>query len=173
MSSGSNGVDPVRSLRKISMQLRLANLCVNWHQFGQFCINFHAVRKMGFGSSFIGELCSVEERERERESRHRAGLRSAGSAGRPFGVRGGRSGPAARCGRMERGQRRRRGRWERQQGDTWARGGRRRPAAAREAAGGGGSRARGRERGGRGPKEEDEDRFAKSQKCRDPTVMLW
>jgi hypothetical protein len=38
---------------------------------------------MGFGSSFIGELCSVEERERE--SRHRAGLRSAGGAGMPFG----------------------------------------------------------------------------------------
>jgi hypothetical protein len=33
---------------------------------------------------------------------------------------------------------------------------------AREAAGGGGSRVRGRDRGDRGPEEEDEDRFAKS-----------
>jgi hypothetical protein len=33
--------------------------------------------------------------------------------------------------------------------------------------------ARGRDRGDRGPEEEDEGRFAKSQKCRDPTVMLW
>jgi hypothetical protein len=38
---------------------------------------------MGFGSSFIGEHCSVEERGRE--SRHRAGLRSQGGAGMPFG----------------------------------------------------------------------------------------
>jgi hypothetical protein len=38
---------------------------------------------MGFGSSFIGEHCSVEERERE--SRHRAGLRSTGGADVPFG----------------------------------------------------------------------------------------
>jgi hypothetical protein len=90
----------------------------------------------------------------------------------PSGVRGGRSGPAARHGRMKEGQRRQRGRWERQQGDTWERGGRCRPAVAREAAGGGGSRARGRDKGGRGPEEEDEGRFAKSQKCRDPTVML-
>jgi hypothetical protein len=42
---------------------------------------------------------------------------------------------------------------------------------AQEAAGGGGSCARGRDRGDRGPDEEDEDRFAKSQKCRDHTVM--
>jgi hypothetical protein len=91
----------------------------------------------------------------------------------PSGVRGGRSGLAARRGRTKEGQRRRCGQWERQQGDTWARGGRCKPAAAREAAGGGGSRARGIGRGGRGPEEEDEGRFAKSQKCRDPTVMLW
>jgi hypothetical protein len=38
---------------------------------------------MGFGSSFIGGRCSVEERERE--SRRRAGLRSAGGADVPFG----------------------------------------------------------------------------------------
>jgi hypothetical protein len=43
---------------------------------------------------------------------------------------------------------------------------------AREAAGGGGSRARGTDKGDRGPEEEDEDRFAKTQKCKDPTVML-
>jgi hypothetical protein len=43
---------------------------------------------------------------------------------------------------------------------------------AREAADGGGSRARSRDRGDQGPKEEDEDRFAKTQKCKDPTVML-
>jgi hypothetical protein len=36
-----------------------------------------------FGSSFIGVHCFVEERERE--SNHRAGLRSAGGAGVPFG----------------------------------------------------------------------------------------
>jgi hypothetical protein len=41
-----------------------------------------------------------------------------------------------------------------------------------EAAGGGGSHARGRDRGDRGPEEEDEDRFAKTQKYKDPTVML-
>jgi hypothetical protein len=39
--------------------------------------------EMGFGSGFIGEYCSVEERERE--SRHRARLRSTGGAGVPFG----------------------------------------------------------------------------------------
>jgi hypothetical protein len=69
---------------------------------------------MGFGSSFIGEHCSVEERERE--SRHRAGLRSTGG---PSGARGGRSAPAARRSGTKGGQRRRRGQWERQQGDTW------------------------------------------------------
>jgi hypothetical protein len=90
---------------------------------------------------------------------------------RALRVRGGRSAPVARCGRTKGGQRRRCGRWERQQGDTWARGGQRRPAAAREAAGGGGSRARSRDRGDRGPEEEDEDQFAKPQKYRDPTVM--
>jgi hypothetical protein len=73
---------------------------------------------------------------------------------------------------MKGGQRRWHGRWERQQDDMWARGGRRKPAAAREAADGDGSHARGRDRGDRGPEEEDEGRFAKSQKCRDPTVML-
>jgi hypothetical protein len=36
-----------------------------------------------FGSSFIGVHCFVEERERE--SSHGAGLRSAGGAGVPFG----------------------------------------------------------------------------------------
>jgi hypothetical protein len=49
--------------------------------------------------------------------------------------------------------------------------GRRRAAEAREAAGGG-SHARGRGRGARGLEEEDEDWFAISQKCRDPTVMI-
>jgi hypothetical protein len=39
--------------------------------------------EMGFGSGFIGEYCSVEERERE--SRHRAGVRSTGGTGMPFG----------------------------------------------------------------------------------------
>jgi hypothetical protein len=123
-----------------------------------------------FGSSFIGVHCFVEERERE--SSHGAGLRSAGGAGVPFGcvavarhrwpdVAGRReaSGGGAGGGRGSKATR-------------GARGGRRRPAAAREAAGGGGSRARGRDRGDRGPEEEDEDRFAKSQKCGDPTVML-
>jgi hypothetical protein len=126
---------------------------------------------MGFGSSFIGEHCSVEERERE--SRHRAGLRSAGGAGVPFECAWRPLGPG---------------------GPTWQDEGRPAEAAqavggaarrhvgreeggaglqrAREAVGGGGSRACGRDRGGRGPKEEDEDRFAKSQKCRDLTVML-
>jgi hypothetical protein len=85
----------------------------------------------------------------------------------PSGVRGGRSGPAARRGRTKEGQRRRRGRWERQQGDTWVKGGRRRPTAFQEAAGSSGSCARGRDRGGRGPEEEDEGRFAKSQKCKE------
>jgi hypothetical protein len=127
--------------------------------------------EMGFGLSFIGEHCSVEERERE--SGHRPSSVRLAAPSCPLGARGGRSGPAARRGRTKRGQRRRRGRWERQQGDTWARGGRLRPAAAREAAGGGGSRAHSRDRGGRGPEEEDEGIFAKSQKCRDPTVMLW
>jgi hypothetical protein len=41
-----------------------------------------------------------------------------------------------------------------------------------EAAGGGGSRARSRDRRVRGPEEEDEDRFAKSHKCRDLTVIF-
>jgi hypothetical protein len=40
MSFGSNGVGQVRSLRKILMQLYLANLCVNGASFGQFCIDF-------------------------------------------------------------------------------------------------------------------------------------
>jgi hypothetical protein len=40
MSFGSNGVGQVRSLRKILMQLHLANLCVNGASFGQFCIDF-------------------------------------------------------------------------------------------------------------------------------------
>jgi hypothetical protein len=126
---------------------------------------------MGFGSSFIGEHCSVEERERE--SRHRAGLRSAGGAGMPFGCAGRPLGTGGSTWQDEGRPAEAARRWERQQGDTWARGGRRRPAVAQEAAGGGGSCARGRDRGGRGPEEEDEDRFAKSQKCRDPTVMLW
>jgi hypothetical protein len=39
--------------------------------------------EMGFGLGFIGEYYSVEERERK--SRHRAGLRSTGGAGVPFG----------------------------------------------------------------------------------------
>jgi hypothetical protein len=38
---------------------------------------------MGFGLIFIGGHCAVEERERE--SRHRAGLRSASGATVPFG----------------------------------------------------------------------------------------
>jgi hypothetical protein len=37
-----------------------------------------------FGSSFIGVHCFVEERERE--SSHRAGLRSAGGTGGPSGA---------------------------------------------------------------------------------------
>jgi hypothetical protein len=39
--------------------------------------------EMGFGSGFIGVHCFIEERERE--SSHGAGLRSAGGAGMPFG----------------------------------------------------------------------------------------
>jgi hypothetical protein len=39
--------------------------------------------EMGFGLSFIGKHCSVEERERE--SRHRAGLRSMAGVDVPFG----------------------------------------------------------------------------------------
>jgi hypothetical protein len=39
--------------------------------------------EMGFESGFIGEYCSVEERERD--SRDRARLRSTGGAGVPFG----------------------------------------------------------------------------------------
>jgi hypothetical protein len=88
----------------------------------------------------------------------------------PSGARGGRSAPAARRGRMKGGQhaqavgeaaKRHVGREEGGAGLQ----------QAREAAGGGGSRVRGRDRGDRGPEEEDEDRFAKSQKCRDLTVM--
>jgi hypothetical protein len=111
----------------------------------------------------------LRRREGEGEqSRGRAQV--SGRCQRALQVRGGRSAPVARRGRMKGRQRRRRGRWERQ-GDTWARGQRRRPAAAWEAAGGGGSRARGRDRGDRGPEEEDEDRFVKPQKYRDPTVI--
>jgi hypothetical protein len=39
--------------------------------------------EMGFGSGFIGVHCFVEERERE--SGHRIGLKTAGGAGVPFG----------------------------------------------------------------------------------------
>jgi hypothetical protein len=127
---------------------------------------------MGFGLSFIGEHCSVEERERERESRHRARLRSTGGAIVPFGCAWrplstggpmwqdeGRPAEAARA--VGEAARRHVGREEGGVGLQ----------QAREAAGDGGSRARGRDRGDRGPEEEDEDRFAKSQKCRDPIVM--
>jgi hypothetical protein len=127
---------------------------------------------MGFGSSFIGEHCSVEERERE--SRHRAELRLAGGADVPFGCAWrplstggptwqdeGRPAEAARA--VGGAARRHVGREEGSAGLQ----------RAREAASVGGSRARGRDRGGRGPEEEDEDRFAKSQKCMDLTVMLW
>jgi hypothetical protein len=40
MSSGSNGVDQVRSLRKISMRLRLVNLCVNGSSSTSFASTF-------------------------------------------------------------------------------------------------------------------------------------
>jgi hypothetical protein len=121
-----------------------------------------------FGSSFIGVHYFAEERERE--SSHGAGLRSAGGAGVPFGcvevarhrwpdVAGRReaSGGGAGGGR---GSKATRGRGEGgaglQQLGKW-------PASV--------DHARGRDRGDRGPEEEDEDRFAKPQKYRDPTVM--
>jgi hypothetical protein len=44
MGLGSNGVDQVRSLRKISTQLPFMNLCIN-DQFGPFCTKVHAVTK--------------------------------------------------------------------------------------------------------------------------------
>jgi hypothetical protein len=40
MSFGSNGVDQVRSLRKIPTQLRLANLCVNGASSARFASTF-------------------------------------------------------------------------------------------------------------------------------------
>jgi hypothetical protein len=40
ISFGSNGVDQVRSLRKIPTQLRLANLCVNEASSGSFALTF-------------------------------------------------------------------------------------------------------------------------------------
>jgi hypothetical protein len=105
--------------------------------------------EMGFGSSFIGGRCSVEERERE--SRHRARLRSTGGADVPFGCAWrplGTSGPtwqdegrpaeAARA--VGAAARRHVGREEGCAGLQ----------QAREAADGGGSRVRGRDRGDRG-----------------------
>jgi hypothetical protein len=106
-------------------------------------------REDGFESSFKGEHCSVEERERE--SRHRAGLRSTGGADVPFGCAWrplgtggptwqdeGRLAEAARA--VGEAARRHVGRKE---GGAGLR-------QAREMAGGGGSRARGRDRGDRG-----------------------
>jgi hypothetical protein len=59
MSFGSNGVDRLRSLRKVPTKLRLANLCVNC-QFSQFLIDFGEVTKwsetpqnMSFGSNGV------------------------------------------------------------------------------------------------------------------------
>ena len=43
MSLGSNGVDQVRLLRKITTWLRGTNFCIN--QFSMFCTNFHALTK--------------------------------------------------------------------------------------------------------------------------------
>jgi hypothetical protein len=40
MCSGSNGVDQVRSVRKILMQLRLGNLCVNGTSSASFTSTF-------------------------------------------------------------------------------------------------------------------------------------
>jgi hypothetical protein len=45
MSFGSNGVDHVRSLRKISTQLRLANLCVNGASSASFVSTFSCRNK--------------------------------------------------------------------------------------------------------------------------------
>jgi hypothetical protein len=107
-----------------------------------------------FGSSFIGVHCFVEERERE--SSHGAGLRSVGGAGVPFGcvavarhrwpdVAGRReaSGGGAGGGR---GSKATRGRGE---GGAGLQRLGKRPAAV--------DHARGRDRGDRGPEEEDKD----------------
>jgi hypothetical protein len=126
--------------------------------------------EMWFGSSFIGVHCFVEERQRE--SSHGAGLRSAGGADVPFGCVA-----VARYRRPD-------------------------VAGRREDSGGGagsgrGSKAtRGREEGGAGlqrlgkqpaavdharaaeteelgdPRKKTRTGLQKSQKCRDPTVML-
>ena len=45
MSLGSNGVDWVRSLRKISTWLRGTNFCINCTSWPRFCVEFHTVRK--------------------------------------------------------------------------------------------------------------------------------
>jgi hypothetical protein len=126
--------------------------------------------RWGSGRGHIREHGSVEEREME--SSHAAGLRTAGGAGVPFGwvavaqdrrpdVAGRRedSGGGAGGGR---GSKATRGRGE--GGASLQRLGKR-PAAV--------DHARGRNRGDRGLEEEDEGRFAKTQKCRDPSVMLW
>jgi hypothetical protein len=46
MSLGSNGLDQVRSLRKILKQLRLVNVCINSTCSAIFCINIHIVMKL-------------------------------------------------------------------------------------------------------------------------------
>ena len=43
MSLGSNRLDQVRWLRKITMRLRGTNFCINWNQFSMFSNKFHAV----------------------------------------------------------------------------------------------------------------------------------
>jgi hypothetical protein len=59
-------------------------------------------------------------RSREGEGEQSQGRAQVGGrCRRALRVHGGRSAPAARRGRTKGGQRRRRERWERQQGDTW------------------------------------------------------
>jgi hypothetical protein len=116
--------------------------------------------------------CALLRRREGEGEQSRGRAQVGGRRRRALRVRGGRLAPAARHGRTKGGKRRRRGWWERQQGDTWGERRaaqvcsrlRKQPAVV--------DHARGRGRGARGPEEEDEDRFAKTQKCRDPTVML-
>jgi hypothetical protein len=67
MSFGSNGVYQVRSLRKITIQLHLANLGVNGASSASFASTFMQSRKvqnaqnMSFGSNGLDQLRSFRK----------------------------------------------------------------------------------------------------------------
>jgi hypothetical protein len=65
MSFGSNGVGQVRSLRKISTQVRLANLCVNGASSASFASTFVQSKRaetrqnMSFRSNGVDQVRSL------------------------------------------------------------------------------------------------------------------